>query len=63
MGARRLVTTQTCHFEDHTQRVDVVFDRYIREDSVKAGAWSKRVGKKKKPIRKLIDGPLAAERN
>ena len=36
----------TRHLGAHTTRVDVAFDRYIVEDSVKAG----------KPIRKLVYG-------
>jgi len=50
------VKTVTRHFGQHTTRVDVVFDRYIGESSIKAVTRSKRLGKKI-PIRKLIDGP------
>ena len=35
---------------------NVVFDRYIGEDSIKASTRAKRIGKTK-PIRKVIDGP------
>ena len=45
----------TSHFRCHTTRVDVVFDRYTGDQSIKAATRSKRVGKKR-PIRKVIDG-------
>jgi hypothetical protein len=45
----------TRHFGEQTTRVDVIFDRYIGENSIKASTRSKRVGKKK-PIRKLVEG-------
>ena len=45
----------TSHFRCHTTRVDVVFDRYTGEQSIKAVTRSTRVGKKR-PIRKVIDG-------
>ena len=47
----------TQHFGPKTTRVDVVFDRY-REESIKAGTRSRRVGKKR-PVRKIIDTPHA----
>ena len=40
------VKTVTRHFGQHTTRVDVVFDRYIGESSIKAVTRSKRLGKK-----------------
>ncbi|XP_071479491.1 uncharacterized protein [Diadema antillarum] len=46
----------TQNFGKVTTRVDVVFDRYIGGSSIKAATRERRVGKKK-PIRKLIDGP------
>lgn len=46
----------TRHFRDNTNRVDVVFDRYIGTASIKTATRFKRVGKKK-AIRKLIEGP------
>ena len=45
----------TSHFRCHTTRVDVVFDHYTGQQSIKAVTPSKRVGKKR-PIRKVIDG-------
>jgi len=48
--------TATNHFGEHTTRVDVVFDRYTGDESIKAVTRAKRMGKKK-PIRKIIDGP------
>ena len=45
----------TSHFRCHTTRVDVVFDRYTGEQSIKAVTRSTRVGKKRR-IRKVIDG-------
>ena len=45
----------TSHFRCHTTRVDVVFDHYTGQQSIKAVTRSKRVGKKR-PIRKVIDG-------
>ena len=50
-----IMATVTRHFGEHTTRVDVVFDRYIMEDFIKAITRQKCVGKKK-PIRKLNDG-------
>ena len=44
----------TSHFRCHTTRVDVVFYRYIGQQSIKAVTRSKRVGKR--PIRKVIIG-------
>ena len=44
------------YFERNISRVDVIFDRYIGEDSIKASTRAKRIGKTK-PIRKVIDGP------
>ena len=46
----------THHFGEHITRVDVVFNRYNRDESIKSGTRFKRVGKKKS-IRKTIDGP------
>ena len=43
------------HFRCHTTRVDVVFDRYTGQQSIKAVMRSKRLWKKR-PIRKVIDG-------
>ena len=37
-------------------RVVVTFDRYIEKESIKAATRHKRTGKKR-PIRKLIEGP------
>ena len=45
----------TCHFICNTTRVDVVFDRYTGNQSIKAVTRSKRVWKKK-PVHKVIDG-------
>ena len=45
-----------CYFNRNISRVDVVFDSYIGEDSIKASTRAKRIGKIK-PIRKVIDGP------
>ena len=45
----------TSHFRCHITRIDVVFDRYTGQQSIKAVTRSKRVGKKR-PIRKVIDG-------
>ena len=45
----------TSHFRCHTTQVDVVFDRFTGQQSIKAVSRSKRVGKKK-PVRKVIDG-------
>ena len=45
----------TSHFRCHTTRIDVVFDRYTGQQSIKAVTRSKRVGKRK-PVRKVIDG-------
>ena len=42
----------TSHFRCHTTRVDVVFDRYTGQQSIKAVTRSKRVGKKR-PIRNV----------
>lgn len=50
------IKSLTKYFGENTKRVDIVFDRYIGEESIKAVTRSKRMGKKK-PIRKLIDGP------
>ena len=44
----------TRHFGEHTTRVDVVFDRYIGDNSIKAAIRSKRAAKK--PIRMLVEG-------
>ena len=44
----------TSHFRCHTTRVDVVFDRYTGQQSIKAVTRTKRVGKKR-PIRKVMD--------
>ena len=46
----------TLYFGEHITRVDVVFDRYIGEDSIKAVTPLKRLGKQN-PIRKLIEVP------
>ena len=46
----------TLYFGEHITRVDVVFDRYIGEDPIKAVVRSRRVGKQK-AIRKIIEGP------
>ena len=40
---------------EHTTRVDVVFNRYTGDESIKADLHSKRV-EKKKPISTLVDG-------
>ena len=45
------------YFDRNVSRVDVVFDRYIGEDSIKASTRATRTGKTK-PIRKVIDGPI-----
>jgi len=37
----------TCNFGEHITRIYVVFDRYIGEDSIKALARTRRVGKQK----------------
>ena len=50
------ISTVTKYLGGNTTRVDVVFDRYIGEGSIKAVTRSKRTGKRR-PIRKLIDGP------
>jgi hypothetical protein len=52
----------TRHFGEYITRVDVVFDRYVGKDSIKAVTRSKRVGKQK-PIRKLIEGFIALDEN
>ena len=44
------------YFDRNISKVDVVFDHYIGEDSIKASTRAKRIGKTK-PIRKVIDGP------
>ena len=49
------IQTITSHFGERTTRVDVVFDRYFGEGSIKVVTRSKQVDKK--PIHKLIDGP------
>ena len=54
--ADALMRHVTHHFGEHITRVDVVFDRYNGDESIKAGTRLKRVGKKKS-IRKTIDGP------
>ena len=48
--------SRTARIHKQSSRVDVVFDRYIGEDSIKASTRAKRIGKTK-PIRKVIDGP------
>ena len=45
----------TSHFICHTTQVDVVFDRYTGQQSIKTVTRLRRVGKKK-PVRKVIDG-------
>jgi len=47
---------------EHITTVDVEFDRYIREDPIKAVARYKIVGKQK-PICKLIEGPNVHEQD
>ena len=54
--AEIFIRNVTHQFGEHITRVDVVFDRYIGEESIKTATRSKRVGKRK-PIRKTIDGP------
>ena len=44
------------YFDRKISRVDVVFDLYIGEDSIKASTRAKRIGKTK-PTQKVIDGP------
>ena len=50
-----LLNNVTSHLRCHTTRVDVVFDRYTGQQSIKAVPKSMRVGKKRL-IRKVIDG-------
>ena len=45
----------TLYFGQHTTRVDVVFYRYIGDESIKAITRLKQV-EKKKPIHKLVHG-------
>jgi hypothetical protein len=54
--ADAFIRSVTRHFGDNTTQVDVVFDRYLGGDSIKSGTRAKRLNKKR-PIRKLIDGP------
>ncbi len=44
------------HFRTGCTRVDVTFDRYLGQQSIKASTRSKRTSKRR-PIRKLIDSP------
>ena len=53
--ADAFVCIVTQYFNDHTTRIDVVFDRYVGPESKKAGTRLKRVGKVM-PIRRIIDG-------
>ena len=45
----------THQFGEHITRVDVVFKRYIAEESIKTATRSERVGTRK-PIHKTVDG-------
>ena len=53
--ANMFMNNVTSHFICHPTRIDVVFDRYTGEQSIKAVTRSKRVWKKK-PVRTVIDG-------
>jgi len=47
------------HFAEHTTRIDIVFDCYTGDESIKSVTQLKTAGKKRKPIYKTVDGPMS----